>query len=90
MQTTIAHVSMTWQAKLIRARCEMLPRPGADVSTVVEPLDIHAMVFFHEFKQHTLLRPQLEFFLQLSEVRGQINKNQYIYFLDVVDERLAW
>jgi hypothetical protein len=57
---------------------------------VVEPLDIQAVVFFHEFRELTLLKPQLEFYLQLSQVHGQINKNHYLYLLDVLDERLAW
>lgn len=68
----------------------MLPEPTAEPQVIIEPLDIHGMVFFHEFKEVTMRRPQLEFFLQLGEVSGQINKNQYLYLLDVVEERLAW
>jgi hypothetical protein len=81
---------MRLQAKLTKARCETLPHPSADPQVVLEPLDIHAVVFFHEFRELTLLKPQLEFYLQFSEVRGQINKNHYLYLLDVLDERLAW
>jgi len=68
----------------------MLSHPTADAHTAVEPLDMAAIVIFHEFKEFTITKPQLEFFLQLSDIRGQINKNHYLYLLDVLDERLAW
>ncbi|KAL6057274.1 Vacuolar protein sorting-associated protein 13D [Balamuthia mandrillaris] len=70
--------------------CRSLPDPQSPALTLLQPVDTRMVVFFHEFRRYTLLKPQLEFYLKLSDVNLEINKNQYIYFLHVVEHRLAW
>ncbi len=74
----------------------MLPDPKASALSVLEPLDMHVILFFHEFRvkfiglnivtslyltyllqNPTVLKPQLEFYMQLSDFSAQINKHQY-------------
>jgi hypothetical protein len=69
----------------------MLATPESHHTVVLEPVDVHFHVWFHDFLDPVPLdSPEMEVFSSFSDLRFRMNQSQYQYFLMVFSERLAW
>lgn len=69
----------------------MMATPESHHTVVLEPVDVHFHVWFHDFLDPLPLdSPEMEVFSSFSDFRFRMNQSQYQYFLMVFSERLAW
>lgn len=69
----------------------MMATPESHHTVVLEPVDVHFHVWFHDFLDPVPLdTPEMEVFSSFSDLRFRMSQSQYQYFLMVFSERLAW
>lgn len=69
----------------------MMATPESHHSVVLEPVDVHFHVWFHDFLDPLPLdSPEMEVFSSFSDFRFRMSQSQYQYLLMVFSERLVW
>jgi hypothetical protein len=63
--------------------------PETPPERILYPVNVNCTLALHDFVEPPKVTPQLELFLQLSPIKGEMNRLQYNYLSSVVSERLT-
>jgi hypothetical protein len=93
--------SQRFAMRLTDVRCTMQDAPSAAVRTVLQPTTVDVDIVSQEYSRHSPLlalargaqqrvNPRLEIYVRVRDMDVALTHAQYVYMLNVLDQRLAW